>query len=202
MGGAFIAGALAILSPGLALLLPGYAAFCARCALNDRPSSPQDRKTSTAFLVTVAGFIAGFLLAFVALSASATALSQYFIARLDFFSNLAGVVVVVFGLLIAASVRTGGAVGALLLGLSFAIGWTPSISPGLAAILVTAARPDAIGQALVQLTSYALGLSVPLLLVALVVRLGSARMRDRTRAIEIVCGALIMGVGVLIFTNR
>lgn len=202
MGGAFITGALAILSPGLALLLPGYAAFIAARSLSDQTSTAQDRRTSRPVLLTSACFIAGFSLAFVALSASATGVSQYLVARLDFFNNLAGIVVVLFGLLIVAAVRTGGPLGAVLLGLSFAFGWTPAITPGLAVILVAAARPDSLGQGLVQLTSHAIGLAASLLLIALVVQLGAARLRSYHRAIEIVSGALIMGAGVLIFTNR
>jgi cytochrome c-type biogenesis protein len=198
MGGAFVAGALAILTPGLAPLLPGYAAFIAARSL--APAGP--RSTKIAALTAAAGFIAGFSVAFVALSASSTALSQYLIARLDFFSNLAGVVVVLFGLLIAMAIRTGGPLGAFVLGLSFGFGWTPTVSPGLAAILVTAAQPDSLGLGLARLSSYALGLAVSLLLAALIVHFGVARMPRYHRAIAIVSGVLIAGAGVLIFTNR
>jgi cytochrome c-type biogenesis protein len=198
MGGAFVAGALAILSPGLAPLVPGYAAFIAARSLAPA-GQPSSKQTA---LGAAAGFIAGFSLVFIALGASSTALSQYLIARLDFFSNLAGVVVVLFGLLIAMTVRTAGPLGGVVLGVSFGLGWTPTVSPGLAAILVTAAQPDSLGLGLVRLSSHALGLAVSLLLAALIVQLGVARIPRYHRAIAIVSGVLIIGAGVLIFTNR
>jgi cytochrome c-type biogenesis protein len=202
MGGAFIAGAAAIVSPGLALLLPGYAAFIAACSLNGRSGKPS-------LLSTAAGFIAGFSLVFVALGASGTILGRVLVEYLPLLTSAAGIVLMLLGLSALLSIGrapwTGGWWAGLLgavAGLSFAFGWKPTIDPALAAILIAAAQPDSAGRGLALLSTYALGLAVPLLIVAKVIHLAVARWGRFDRAIALVSGTLIIATGVLIFNNR
>jgi cytochrome c-type biogenesis protein len=202
MGGAFIAGAAAILSPGLALLLPGYAAFFAACSLDERSGKQS-------LLSTAAGFITGFSLVFVALSASGTALGRFLGENLAVFASVAGFLLMLFGLSTLRSIRRSswtigrwaGLLGAVA-GLSLALGWKPTIDPTLAAILIAAAQPDSPGRGLALLSTYALGLAVPLLIVARVTSLAVARWRRFDRAIALASGTLIVATGVLIFNNR
>jgi cytochrome c-type biogenesis protein len=93
----------------------------------------------------------------------------------------------------------------MLVGIAFAFGWTPCIGPILAAILAVAAAQESVGQGVRLLAVYSLGLGVPFILTSLAINkffAASARIRRHYHAIEVVSGMLLVGVGLLIFTNR
>ena len=96
-----------------------------------------------------------------------------------------------------------GTVGALPLGMAFAAGWTPCIGPVLASILAIAASGST-GRRGVLLIAYSAGLGVPFLLVGLgVTRFMGAFgwVKRHYSAIAAVSGALMIAVGVLLFTG-
>jgi cytochrome c-type biogenesis protein len=94
----------------------------------------------------------------------------------------------------------GGVMGGLVLGVVFAIGWTPCIGPTLGAILtMSMLTPSA--QALALLIAYSLGLGIPFILLALAVDRAPAIIRPLVRhghTIEVVGGALVVAIGVAI----
>ena len=94
------------------------------------------------------------------------------------------------------------ALGAYLLGLAFAFGWTPCIGPQLSMILTLAATEPGRGTALLGI--YALGLGVPFLLSALFIE-RSMHLMNRVKrhmgAIERVSGVLLIAVGVMLLTG-
>jgi len=59
--------------------------------------------------------------------------------------------------------------GAYVMGLAFAIGWTPCIGPILAAILAVAASKATVAKGAGLLAVYSLGLGVPFIIAALAV---------------------------------
>ena len=97
-----------------------------------------------------------------------------------------------------------GVVGAFVIGLAFAFGWTPCIGPILAGVLTIAAQSESQWQGVGLLSAYSAGLGIPFLLTALAFQrfIGFFRwMRNHMRAVEIVSGLLLVGIGVLVFTN-
>lgn len=97
-----------------------------------------------------------------------------------------------------------GSVGAMPLGMAFAAGWTPCIGPVLGSILAIAAA-GITPRAVLLLVSYSAGLGVPFLLVGLgVTRFMGAFgwIKRRYTAIAITSGALMVGMGVLVFTGQ
>ncbi|KIQ69558.1 Cytochrome c biogenesis protein [Wenxinia marina DSM 24838] len=101
--------------------------------------------------------------------------------------------------------RGGSALGAYLLGLAFAFGWTPCLGPILGAILGLAASEADVARGTALLATYALGLGVPFLLVAAFFpRLGGlmAAMRRHMGAIERVSGLLLWTVGLFMLTGQ
>ena len=171
-------------------------------------------------IVTSLFFILGFSLVFVSLGASATYLGQFLMERLTIFGKIAGVLLIIFGLhtigvfkipfllneaRVQANTKPASMIGAVIVGISFAFGWTPCIGPILSAILLVAAQQESVNQGIVLLSIYSLGLAIPFLLTAIAINQFFAafkKIRRHYHAIEIVSGLLMIVIGVLIFTNR
>jgi cytochrome c-type biogenesis protein len=97
-----------------------------------------------------------------------------------------------------------GAGGAFGVGVAFAAGWTPCIGPVLAVILAAAAATRTVAWGALLLVLYSLGLGLPF--IALALGLNRARgsmawLRRHGRHVEVVGGALLVGVGVLFVTG-
>lgn len=84
--------------------------------------------------------------------------------------------------------------------MAFAAGWTPCIGPVLATILATAAATGTAAWGAFLLALYSLGLGLPFIGLALGLNRAKgslAWLRRHGRAIEVVGGLLLVGVGVL-----
>ena len=92
----------------------------------------------------------------------------------------------------------------LLFGVVFAAGWTPCIGPILAGILLVASQLDTVGQGVLLLVAYTLGLGIPFLLVGLAFGPLSRWLRRMNRYLGIVAiasGVLLVLMGLFIFTD-
>jgi cytochrome c-type biogenesis protein len=222
---AFAAGVLSFISPCVLPLVPGYLSFVSGVSLDEmRGTAPRQAENpghgrGRVFAASLA-FVFGFSLVFIGLGASASAIGQFLMDRLLILGKIAGVVIILFGLHTMGVLRIGwlysdrrvqptrkpaGVLGASLVGVAFAFGWTPCIGPILAGILAVAASRDTVAEGVRLLAIYSLGLGVPFLLTSLAVDrffTAFARIRRYYHAIEIVSGLLLVTIGVLIFTNR
>jgi len=102
--------------------------------------------------------------------------------------------------------RSGGAgyLRSLLFGVVFAAGWTPCVGPILAGILLVASQLETVGQGVALLAAYTLGLGIPFLLMGLAFGPLSRWLRRMNRymgVVSIVSGALLVLMGIFIFTN-
>ena len=226
---AFVAGILSFISPCVLPLIPGYLSFISGVSLEDMRGVKVSGGGAVAVaapavrgqvIVTSLFFVLGFSLVFVSLGASATFLGQFLMERLTLLGKVAGVVLIIFGLhtmgvfriswllqekRFQASSKPAGYVGAMLVGIAFAFGWTPCIGPILAAILTVASAQESVGEGIRLLAVYSAGLGIPFLLTALAIDkffAAFARIRRHYHAIEIVSGLLMVIVGLLIFFNR
>ena len=98
-----------------------------------------------------------------------------------------------------------GLFGAYVVGLAFAFGWTPCIGPILAAVLAYASQQETVSQGVILLSAYSAGLGIPFILAGLAVNwffAASARLKAQMRRVEIVSGLLLIGVGLLLVTDR
>jgi cytochrome c-type biogenesis protein len=178
------------------------------------------RATRRRVVLTSLCFILGFSLVFVTLGATASALGQLVMERLRILGKIAGIVLIIFGLHTMGLLRIGwlysekrvqvarkpaGPIGAVLVGIAFAFGWTPCIGPILAGILAIAAAQETVGQGVELLAVYSAGLGIPFLITGLAIDrffTAFAKIRRHYRAIEFVSGGLLVAIGVLIFTDR
>jgi len=228
---AFGAGLLSFISPCVLPLIPGYLSYISGLSLDDmRGASVAGGGTAVAVarpsgvrrqvVLSSLAFIVGFSLVFVSLGAAASAIGQFLAERQALFNRIAGAVIVIFGLhtmgvlriewlyqekRVHTSRKPAGFVGAGLVGVAFAFGWTPCIGPILAGILALAGSQETVAKGVRLLAVYSLGLGVPFLATALMIdRFFSAmgRIRRYYHTIEIVSGALLVVIGLLIFTNK
>ena len=211
-------------------LIPGYLSYISGLSLDEMRGTTGPGTGAVAVAVPVharrqvllssLAFILGFSLVFVALGASATAIGHFLTRRLSLLGKFAGIIIVLFGLHTMGVLRiewlyqekrvqTQGKptslIGAMLVGIAFAFGWTPCIGPILAGILAIAATRSGVGEGVRLLAAYSLGLAVPFFLTALAINRffgAMSRIRKHYHAIELVSGGLLVAIGVLIFTNR
>ncbi len=91
-----------------------------------------------------------------------------------------------------------------LFGVVFAAGWTPCVGPILAAILLVASQLHTVGQGILLLTAYTLGLGLPFLFVGLAFGPLSRWLRRMNRylgIISLVSGVLMVLMGIFVFTD-
>ena len=218
--GALIAGLLSFLSPCVLPLVPPYLCFLGGTTFDQLTGEDEtpSHVYSTVVLSAVA-FVLGFTTVFVALGATATAAGQLLAENLLILSKIAGVIIIVAGLHFLgvihipllhrearyhAEARPAGLVGAYLIGVAFAFGWTPCIGPVLAAILALAAGQDSISQGVSLLLVYSLGLGIPFIAAAVAIKPFMStlqRYRRHLSIMEKVLGAFLVLTGILFLTN-
>lgn len=209
---AFLAGMVSFLSPCVLPLVPGYVSYIAGHSLEELIGAPSAKVRLTVLMLSGC-FVLGFSAVFIALGASATALSQFMQSYRAEADIIAGTVVVIFGLMLTGLVRIpflnmelrfrtigreGSALGALTLGSAFAFGWTPCIGPVLGAVLTLSAATETVGGGVMLLSVYSLGLAVPFLLVAAFTGGFVAKLRclgGIGRRVQVLSGAILMFIG-------
>ena len=156
---------------------------------------------------------------FLILGFTASAFGAFFLQNQIIFSQISGVVVIIFGIhflgifripfldreaRMDAGDKGGSSFGAYVLGLAFAFGWTPCIGPQLGAILSLAASEASVTRGTLLLGVYALGLGIPFLLAAMFMTRAVGVMNHLKRhmkAIERVMGLLLLVVGFMMLTG-
>jgi cytochrome c-type biogenesis protein len=223
---------LSFLSPCVLPLVPPYltymsgASFDQLRAGDDGAAVLQRRVAGTSIF-----FILGFSLVFITLGATATAFGQVFRSlfaygldvgplRLSLLPTLAGIVIIAMGLHFLGVYRIGlldrqvrhqgpgvasGPMGGFLLGLAFAIGWTPCIGPILAAILSVAASRETAAEGAALLALYSLGLGVPFFLAGIAIGpflTFFKNFRRHLATVEKVMGGVLVVTGLLFLTGQ
>ncbi|MBF0359183.1 MAG: sulfite exporter TauE/SafE family protein [Magnetococcales bacterium] len=213
---ALLAGLLSFVSPCVLPLVPAYISFMTGVSV-DRLRSEEGGALGFEATMHSIFFVLGFSTVFIALGASATYLGQIMLDNMDMLSKAGGVLIVIFGLHYMGLFKISflnmdarfnlkdkppGLFGAYMIGLSFAFGWTPCVGPILATILTMAGGQDSVWQGISLLTVYSLGLGIPFILAGVAINSFFGffiKIRVHLNKIEMVSGALLVVVGVLIF---
>ncbi len=216
---AFFAGLVSFLSPCVLPLVPGYISIISGSSLEQLKAREKDASVMRAVLLNSLMFIAGFSITFILLGASASWIGQILLSRQRLFGQIAGLILIVFGIHLLGIFKINflyqdkrfhsvekprGLLGALVLGLAFAFGWTPCIGPILAGILTIASTKQTVGEGMFLLAIYSAGLGVPFLMTSLALNKFLSfygRFKRHFRMVEIASGALVITVGVLIMTG-
>lgn len=224
--GAFVAGLLSFLSPCVLPLVPPYLCFIAGVGIGELrgPDGQTDLRERTARpnrrIVAMAGiFVLGFTTVFILLGATASTIGSFVTAHFDALAIIAGALIMSMGLHFLGWLRIpllyrearfqaprkpAGFLGAYLVGLAFAFGWTPCVGPVLATVLMVAGVEATASRGALLLAAYALGIGVPFLLAAMFA--GPflnllARFRQHMPMIEKAMGAGLVLTGVLFMTG-
>ncbi len=213
---ALAAGVLSFLSPCVLPIVPPYLAYMGGMSLNEMTGGQTSRWRA---IVPAIFFVLGLSTVFLFLGFTASAFGAFFLRNQDLFAQISGVVIIVFGLhflgifripllnreaRLDAGDKGGSALGAYVLGLAFAFGWTPCIGPQLGAILSIAASEASVARGTFLLGIYALGLGLPFLLAAIFIQRAMGvmgRLKRHMGLIEKAMGALLVLVGVALLTG-
>ncbi|MCF3973886.1 cytochrome c biogenesis CcdA family protein [Paracoccus salsus] len=210
---AMLAGFLSFLSPCVLPIVPPYLAYMTGVGVNGLKTGERSAVLPAVF------FVLGLSTVFIVMGFAASAFGRAFLQYQDLLSKLAGVAVIVMGLhflhvfripildqeaRIETGQQGGGALGAYVLGLAFAFGWTPCIGPQLGMILSLAATGGELSRGTALLGVYALGLGVPFLLAAIFIKRAIGlmnRLKPHLKAIERAMGGLLVIVGLMLLTG-
>jgi len=225
---AFAAGLLSVLSPCVLPLMPAYLSLISGITVEEMQETGEGSRVPRGRVMrSCLAFVLGFSSVFVALGIGAVSVGHvvrtWSVSVMGFefgFAQIMGVVVVVLGLHIAGltpipalyrdtrvqlRVNHYGGTASFVVGGAFALGWSPCIGPILATILGLAAVRESVGEGALLLSVYSAGLAVPFLLAGWSIEVffaGFARIKRHFRKLELVSGLILVGVGLLLVTDR
>jgi len=214
---AFSAGLLSFLSPCVLPLVPVYLASLAGPEIFDAKAI---RNRILIFLHSLS-FVIGFSIVFIILGAGVGLAGFAISAHLVVIRQIAGSLLIVFGLFMLAALKvpwlnyekhlnpslshTTGYLRSFLTGGIFSLAWTPCVGPILGGILTLALSSETAGQGAYLLAVYSLGLGLPFLIMGIAFDSITPLLRRIHRystAIYIISGLLLIAVGILILNNR
>ncbi len=213
---ALAAGVLSFLSPCVLPIIPPYLAYMGGISMDQLTETQNSRRPA---VIASVFFVLGLSTVFLLLGFTASAFGRFFLQNQVLFGQIAGTVIIIFGLhfigifripllmreaRLDAGDRGGSALGAYVLGLAFAFGWTPCIGPILGAILSLSAQEDSIGRGTFLMAMYAIGLGLPFILSAVFINRTMGlmnRLKRRMSLIEKTMGVLLVLVGLMMLTG-
>ncbi len=218
--GIAFAGLLSFLSPCVLPLVPPYLSYLGGMSIEEMTSEERiDQRAWRRVVLASFCFVLGFTTVFVGLGAGASVFGQLIQTYKYELSMVAGAVIIVFGLHFLGllhipqlhadkryrhDMHGASYLGAYIIGLAFAFGWTPCIGPILAAVLTLAASEGSLGMGVRMLAVYSLGLGVPFVLAAVAIRpfLGfMQRFRRHLGKVEKIMGVLLILTGIAFLTG-
>ncbi|WP_196793518.1 cytochrome c biogenesis CcdA family protein [Bartonella tamiae] len=219
--GVFFAGALSFLSPCVLPLVPPYLCYMAGVSVEDFRGGNIEKKAPVRFTLFIAAlaFALGFTTVFVALGASASTIGRFIGYYRDWLAMAAGFIIIIFGLNFLGVFKLGflsrearfqtrstpaGPIGAYIIGLAFAFGWTPCIGPILGPIITLAGTKESVGEGAFLLAVYSMGLAIPFILAALFSGSFMAflnRFKVHLGKVEKIIGVFLIIAGILFLTG-
>lgn len=219
--GAGLAGLLSFLSPCILPIVPFYLSYLAGVGINQiNDAGSVSRAVRIRAVLAALCFAAGIITIFMGLGAAATVFGQMVREYFDVLRWIAALIIGAMGLHFLGIVRIPilyrqmrmdagdtsdvSFLGAFVIGMAFAFGWTPCVGPVLAAILFTAAGAESATRGAFLLFTYGVGMTAPFVLAAVFIgpfMRWMARFRRHLGLVEKIMGALLIVFALLIATN-
>ncbi len=216
---AFAAGIFSFLSPCVLPLIPSYLSFVSGVSVEEMRSDQAHARVRLRVVLNSLAFIVGFSIVFVSFGASASFLGSLLMEHRSAIRIAGGLLVTLVGFYLVGAIKVAaleqylqfnlkdkpaGYLGSVLVGITFAVAWTPCVGPILGATLALASTEGEVSRGIFLLTSYASGLAVPFFLSALAINSFlqfTQKLRRYIQAIHVVGGALLIVVGILLMTD-
>ena len=216
---AFAAGVFSFLSPCVLPLIPSYLSFVSGVSLEEMRSDQARARMRLRVVLNSLAFIIGFSLVFISFGASASFLGGLLMDYRSTIRIVGGMFVFLVGLYLVGVFKIAaldqylqfnlkdkpaGYLGSVLVGITFAVAWTPCVGPILGATLALASTEGEVGRGIFLLTGYAAGLAVPFFLSALAINSFlqfSQKLGGYIHAIHVIGGVLLIVVGILLMTD-
>ena len=210
---AFGAGLISFLSPCVLPLIPGYVSFISGQSLQEILKS---KKINILPLIL---FCFGFSTVFIILGASASFLGQTLLQNSETLRVVAGIIIIIFSLQLIGLInisylnfekrleakKSQNTLFPYVIGLAFGFGWTPCIGPILGSILALASIEETLLKAIILLTFYSIGLTIPFVLSGYLIQkflVFSKNFKKNINLISKIGGIILLVTGVLILTNQ
>jgi cytochrome c-type biogenesis protein len=222
--GAFLGGLISFLAPCVLPIIPGFLAYLAGAS----PSTMSAGSNSVAdagsrrreIFINSVFFVLGFGIVFALLGVLLNTLLENIAYDVQtWLSRIGGVMIIFFGLYLVGLIKIpflereykfgvktkfkSRYLTSFLFGLAFAAGWTPCVGPALGVILGLAATEP--GSAFVLLLTYAAGLGIPFLIVGAFTAQAAEFINRHSLGLQylnVVFGVILLGLGVLIFSQK
>jgi cytochrome c-type biogenesis protein len=213
---AFTAGVLSFASPCVLPLVPAYIGHMVTVSGDRAVAAPHVITFLHAF-----AFVAGFSMIFIGFWSALGLIGYAVIENAHYMREIGGAILIFMGLHLLGVINLGflnreytlnpkespnpGYGRSLVLGMTFAGGWTPCIGPILGSIIGLTVIDGNAAKAAMFLTAYSAGLGLPFLIMALALDPISAqlrRMRPLLSAVPLISGGLVATVGLLMLTNN
>lgn len=216
---AFTAGIFSFLSPCVLPLIPSYLSFVSGVSLEEMRAAELRSQVRRRVVSHSLAFIIGFSIVFVSLGVSASFLGSLFLGYRSFIRVVGGIFILAVGVYLIGLFRVpalerylqfhlkdkpAGYLGSVLVGVTFAVAWTPCVGPILGAILALAGTTAELDRGILLLATYAAGLGLPFFLSAVAVNSFfqfSQLLRRYIQAIHAAGGVLLIIVGILLITD-
>ncbi|GGH25302.1 cytochrome c biogenesis CcdA family protein [Paenibacillus segetis] len=211
---AFGAGVASFISPCCLPLYPSYLSYITGMSVQTLKNEQSRREVRFRTMTHTLAFILGFSVVFYTLGFGAGLFGDFFNANRSLIRQLSAILIIVMGLFLLGifqpqfllkerkmnmKFKPSGYLGSFIFGIGFSAGWSPCVGPILAAIIALAASEP--GVWLSMITAYTIGFALPFFVLAFFI--GSTRWIVRYSGIMMkVGGALMLLMGVLLFTNR
>lgn len=215
---AFLYGLVSFLTPCVLPVIPGYFTFLAGTSLEELING--DRRTARRKLMPATlAFVLGFSAVFIIMGASATYLGGFLADHADLLRKGGGIFIMVMGvhvtgllpisflnreMKIHVAKRPVHVIGLFFVGMAFAAGWSPCVGVFLGSVLAIAATQERVGEGVMLLSAYSLGLGLPFLVLAWYTHSLLSFLRGATRfmrAINITAGVLLIVLGAILLTD-
>ena len=210
---AFLAGIVSFISPCVLPLIPGFIAYLSGTSLQN----PAGARWKMFF--NSVSFVLGFSLIFALLGVLLNTILERISYSLQLWlSRIAGVIIILFGLYLVGLIKinflerehklkvkkrfSATYITSFVFGSAFAVGWTPCVGAVLGSIFALAVSKP--GISFLLLSTYALGLGIPFLLVGLFSTQALELIKKFgpfLKYFNIVVGILLIILGILVFTQ-
>jgi len=216
---AFLFGLLSFFSPCILPLLPAYFSFISGYSMEeliDGRNAAVRRKV----IASTLAFVLGFSTVFIALGMSASLIGNLAHDYRDLIRITGGILIILFGIHLSGiysfpllnyegrlhlEKKPLHALGAFLIGMAFAAGWSPCMGPQLGSILILAGSRETIWQGTLLLGIYSAGLAIPFLILSFFIHSlvqFLQRVKKAVRVVNIAAGILLIVMGLLLLTNK